>query len=359
MRKAQVALELMVLVAFITIVLILLFDFGENKVTESASVLQVSQARNTVDRLAKAVTEVHTEGVGARRQVYVQIPDRVNSNRVIIANNSITIGVYTLNGYTDVSMLTDFPVIQGGFFPTTPGSYWVWVISREGYVQVGSALVVNPLDTYYELSPSNSSDINLTLTNFGTSPINVTASLSWTDSEVSAKINGTTSLSINLSSGTPNSQNIDVNVSANLNASRGLHSGYISVTDNLSEGEVIPVLVNIISLSSTSSGVSYLTISTYSDNAYTTSTTVFSASNAVYYIVRSYNSTDGLVNSNVTVRVYNTTSALVDERTYPPNNGTGVYIGNYTLPPSAPSGAWKLTTYEIGGANTAMYFTVS
>jgi hypothetical protein len=67
-----------------------------------------------------------------------------------------------------------------------------------------------------------------------------------------------------------------------------------------------------------------------------------------------------LANSTITVRVYNTTSALVSEQTYSsPNNGTGTYLGNYSIPSNAPVGTWKITTYEIGGVNTATYFTVS
>jgi hypothetical protein len=335
MGKAQAAVELLVLISMMMIVLFLIFDFGENKIIESTSILQVSQARNTVDTLAKAVAEVHNEGLGSRRVVYITIPDRVNPNRIIIGNTTITIGVYITNGTSDVSAPTDFPVVRGGFFPTTPGSYRVWVISRQGYAQVGATLEVSPLSEYFELFPSNSTSTNISITNNDASPLNVILNLVWTDSEISATVNGTSSLTFNLPATSSNAQAVSLSVGANLNASQGLHSGYLNVATNVSESEIIPIVVNVVSPPLTSGGVSYLAIDTYNDSAYANPSTSFLAAgptNVTYYKVRSYNSTDGLVSSNVTVRLYNAASAIVSEQTYPANNGTGVYIGNYSIP---------------------------
>lgn len=358
MGRAQYAVELTVLIALIILVLLFVFDFGENTLIESASMLQVSQARSSVDRLSKAVTEVHNEGVGARRLVFVTIPDRINASHIVIANNKITLGVYSLSGTNDVSAPTDFPIQKGGFFPTLPGNYWVWVISRQGYAQVGSALFVNPLSVYTEIFSTSSSDTNVTITNLGTSPINVTMNLSWADSEVSATINGTAYLTTIVPANTSNVQNIDVNAAANQNASRGFHTGYINITTNVSDSEIVPLLVNVVGPPSNSTGVYYMAVDTYNGSDYTHSNTTFSASKTVFYRVRSYNSTDEPVNTTITVRVYNTTSSLMNEATYSANNGTGVYTGSYTLPASAPIGTWEITTYETGGASVAMYFTV-
>ncbi|NYZ79107.1 hypothetical protein H0N99_03075 [Candidatus Micrarchaeota archaeon] len=362
MRKAQSAVELLVIISLIMVVLLIIFEFAMTKINESISMSQTSEARNTVDRLARAVVEVSNEGVGARRKIYITIPDRVNPNRIIIANTAITIGIYVQNGTSDISAPTGFPVVGGSYFPTTPGSYWVWVVSRQGYVQVGTALEVSPLNEYFELFPSNSTSANISITNNGASPLNVSLNLVWTDSEINATVNGTSSLSFNLPATSSSAQAVSLSVGANLNASQGLHIGYLSVTTNISESEIIPIVVNVVSPPSTSSGVSYLAIDTYNNSAYTNPSTSFLAAgptNITYYKIRSYNSTDGLVSSNVTVRVYNTTSAIVSERTYPANNGTGVYIGNYTLTSNAPTGSWKITAYDIGGATVVMYFTVS
>ncbi len=361
MRKAQSAIELLVIISLVMVVLLIIFEFAMTKINESISMSQTSEARNTVDRLARAVVEVSNEGVGARRKIYITIPDRVNPNRIIIANTTITIGIYVQNGTSDISAPTSFPVVGGSYFPATPGSYWVWVVSRQGYVQVGTALEVSPLSEYFELFPSNSTSANISITNNGVSPLNVTLNLAWTDSEISATVNGTSSLSFNLPATSSSAQAVDLTVGANLNASQGLHSGYLSVTTNISESEIIPIVVNVVSPPYTSTGVLYLSIGTYNDSTYANPSTSFMAAgptNVTYYKARSYNSTDGLVNSNVTVRVYNTTSAIVSEQTYPANNGTGVYIGNYTLPSTAPTGSWKITAYDIGGASAAMYFTV-
>jgi hypothetical protein len=343
MGKAQAAVELTILLSALMIVLFLIFEFAQTKLIENSSMLQVSQARNTVDRLAEAVANVHNEGVGARRLIFIQIPDRVNSSRIVISNTTITIGLYIANGTSDISAPTVCPVVQGGYFPTTPGSYWVWVISKQGYVQLGSSFSVTPMSVYAELFPTNSSSTNITVTSLSNSTVNVTANLTWSDTEINATINGTNNMSFLLLSGTANSKLINLTVAANNNASFGLHSGYLSITTNLSESEVVPVVVNVVSRPAGQSSVYYLTIDTYNDSGYTNSSTSFLAvgpTNVTYYRVKSYNSTDALVNSTVTIRVYNTTPTLMSEQTYsansPPNNGT--YIGNYTIPFSPPSG---------------------
>jgi len=360
MRKAQTAVELTVIASAIMLVLFLLFEFGQTKINENTSITQVSEARNTVDRLAKAAIEVNIEGVGARRKIYVTIPDRVNSSRVLIGNGTITIGVYVGNGTTDVnSQQLGFTIKQGGYFPNTTGSYWVWVISREGYVQIGSAVEISPLNVYFELFPTSSSNKNITLTNYGLYSINVTPNLTWGDSEVNASIN---SSSFTLYPGLANSRNININATAYSNASRGLHSGYITITTNVSDNETIPILVYVAGQPAGLQNVSYMTINTYNDSGYTNSSTNFHPTNVTYYQVRSYNSTDGLVNSTVTVKVYDPSYTLKSENTYSSNPGVnGTYNGNYTLPsiPLCPLGSWEIIAYEIGGVSTATYITVS
>lgn len=357
MAKAQAAVEMMVLAAILLLVLFLLFEFGENRLIESASILQVSQARNAVDTLAKAATDVCNEGVGARKKIYVTIPDRVNPSRILIGNKTITLGVYAGNGTSDVSSIVNCPVAQGGFFPTTPGSYWVWVISRTGYVQVGSAVDVEPLNEYFELFPTNSTSTNVTFTNYGASTINVSSTLTWTDSEVNVTINGTNSLSFSLISGTSAAPLLNINATANTNATRGLHYGYITISTNLSDSETIPVVVNIVS--SNSSPVSYMAINTY-NNSYTTPSVYFHQAQVIYYQVKSYNSSNGPVNSTVVVRIYSPLLAIMNENIFnSPNNGTGVYNGNYTLSAAPLSGLWSVKAYEVNGTSAVVSIWVT
>ncbi|MEM3555709.1 MAG: hypothetical protein QXF56_03270 [Candidatus Micrarchaeia archaeon] len=357
--KGQAAVELLIVASLMMFVLFLLFQFGETNITQSTSIAQLSEARNTVDKLAEAATEVHNEGVGARRRVYITIPDRVDSSRVIIENSTITIGVYAGDGVTDVSSRVNFPVRMGGNFPTTPGSYWVWVVGREGYIQIGSTLEVQPMNVYVELFPSNSTNLSIQFTNYGNSDANVTLSLFWEDPETNASINGTAQLSFILSPGVSNLQKINLNATAYLNASTGLHSGYLWMTTNVSDEELIPVVINVVLPQQTAGGVSYLTIATYNNSAYTLPDLIFLPSESVYYEVKSYNSTDGLVNSTIIVRIYNTYSVLVDEEIYTPNSGTGVYRGSYTIPSASYAGRWSISVRDIGGANTKLYFTVA
>jgi len=354
MRKAQAAIEITIIASVMLIVLLFLFEFGETKILENASVVQVSEARNTVDMLAKAAIEVHNEGVGAKRKVYITIPDRVDPNRVLINNNTITLGVYVGDGTSDISSEVNFQVRKGGYFPTTPGNYWLWVISKEGYVQIGSTLGIEPMSAYLEMLPSDSTTMNIKFTNYGTSPVNVSLQVDWPYTEIDATMDDVASLSFSLQPGTSNAEDVELRATSYANASRGLYNGYVSVTTNVTESEFLPVVVNIVAQSS--AAVSYLTIGTYNDTVYTNTDVLFSPTDVLYYKVRSYNSTDELVNSTVTVRIYDPSSILVHQQTYSPNAGTGVYTGSYTILYSLP-GLWKITAYEIGGASTSAYFT--
>lgn len=354
--RGQAAVELIIVASLLLLVFFLLFQFGETNITESTSLAQLSEARNTADRLAKAATEVHNEGVGARRRVYITIPDRVDSSRIFIDNSTITIGVYVGGGTTDVSSRVNFAV-RKGYLPTTPGSYWVWVISREGYVQIGSTLEIKPTNLYVELFPNNSTSTNLIFKNYGASDVNVTLNLYWSDSEVSAKINDTSSTSFSLSP--DGSGVVNLTAVAYTNASRGLHSGYIRMTSNISENEEIPLVVNVVAPAQTPEGVSYLTVETYNNSGYTYSDAVFTSGETVYYQIRSYNSSDGLVNSTIVVRIYDSVSELMDEKIYTANAGTGVYRGNYTIPLGSSTGIWSIRVYEISGVSIAGYFIVS
>jgi hypothetical protein len=363
MGKAQAAIELIVIAAGIMLVLSMLFEFSQTNLNENISLIQVSQARDTVNSLSEAATEVHNEGVGSRREVYITIPDGVNPNRILIGNGTITIGVYVASGTSDISSSQlGFTIVQGGFFPTTPGSYWVWVIGKQGYVQIGSSINVNPLSEYFELFPNNSSNQNISFTNYGTAPVNVSLALVWSDSEISTAINGSGTLSFPLQPGTSNPQIADLSASANSNASRGLHNGYISVTTNISESETIPITVNVVGQPASLQNISYMTIDTYNDSsyAYSNSTFIIPSAAIVYYKVESYNSLNTLTNSTITVRIYDPSANLDYEGAYSPNNGTGTYASSYNLSLSAnPStGTWKMISYEVGGVSAVTYFSV-
>ena len=86
----------------------------------------------------------------------------------------------------------------------------------------------------------------------------------------------------------------------------------------------------------------------------TTGKANYSGCTTVYYRMRLYNASDELVNESFDIRVVDsiavTRQSLHDIY---PNNGTGVYLGNYSIGPTAEDGPWLIRA-AIQGATKGM-----
>jgi hypothetical protein len=70
----------------------------------------------------------------------------------------------------------------------------------------------------------------------------------------------------------------------------------------------------------------------------------YSACNIVFYKVWVYDANDSLIDSNLTINIYNTSPSLKNTTNVSTGNGgTGIYLGNYTLPSGADLGKWLIT----------------
>ncbi|MBM3229024.1 hypothetical protein FJZ26_01205, partial [Candidatus Parvarchaeota archaeon] len=104
---------------------------------------EVEDAQSSTRELAGASDWVYSQGLGAKRLVYITIPPGIdNNNRWVgkppsnatdnTSSTEINIRVYN----TDVFSTTRAPV--RGSLPTSPGGYWVWVESFGDFVLVGT-----------------------------------------------------------------------------------------------------------------------------------------------------------------------------------------------------------------------------
>ena len=91
----------------------------------------------------------------------------------------------------------------------------------------------------------------------------------------------------------------------------------------------------------------------------TTSQGNYSACGIIFYKIRTFNSTGGLINSTVTEYILNSTGDIVNQTTLTPNNGTGSYLGNYTLTFDVTVGTWTIEAENVSGVIGARDFTVS
>jgi hypothetical protein len=270
--KGQGATELIVLLALIAVVGLVIYSSSQGRLSESSKTLVISQARATVNDLASAASEVYSEGPGARRKVYVTIPEGVNSSRVFINNTMINIGI-NLDPVTstDINTQTTMKLVQGADFPTTPGSYWVYVTAEQGYVLIGTSnLYINPQSLSFLMPPSNLTSSTIAFTDVGTVPLSVTLVPQWSyNSTVNITLN-TTSFTLSPSS----TVYLLVTAQTFVNTPLQAYNGKIVVSTNTSETDGIGLSVNVAG-TQISTGVSSIVIDTFKTGSYSGATTNF------------------------------------------------------------------------------------
>jgi hypothetical protein len=354
-RKGQEATELIVLLAVIAIAGLLIYSTSQARLSESSQVLLMSQARATVNDLAGAASEVYSEGTGARRKVYITIPEGANSTRVQINGTMINIGLDLAFGVsTDINTQTSMNLVQGADFPTTPGSYWVYVTAMQGYVLIGSSnFVINPTSLSVTMSPSSSTSSVITFTDVGTVPLRVTLSPQW-------QYNATVNLTLNTTDFAlfPTQAGSTVYVLATFqtysNTTLQPYIGNIVVSTNTSETEGIPLNINVVGTQQPS-GVSYMTIDTFKDSSYSTATTNFTLPKMVN--INGSGWTAGAVTLNITnpsgisVSGYPTTVQANNSGYFNTTwNPAGNPPGSYTLGANQ-SGTTASTSFSITGCS--------
>jgi len=272
--RGQGATELLMLLAMIAVAGLIIYSASQDKLAESNKALIVSQARAAVNDLSSAASEVYSQGVGAKRKVYITIPEGAEPSRVYVNNTMINIGVRIDSQITDINTQTSMRVVQGSDFPTTPGSYYVTVVAKQGYVLIGvSYLSVVPTSISVEMSPSTSTSTVVTFTNNGNVPLNVTLSQQWSYAGLVDLTLNTTNF-ILTTSGSLSTAYLTVTLQSYAGTPLQPYIGKITVSTNSTESAQIDIYANVVG-TQLPTGVSYITIDTFKDSAYSSQTTNF------------------------------------------------------------------------------------
>ncbi|MCD6415009.1 MAG: hypothetical protein J7L23_05290 [Candidatus Diapherotrites archaeon] len=245
MDKSQAATEMLIVLAVGLIVIAIVLSYSSRQIVTVSTMKRVSQARATVEDIAKAANEVYSEGVGSRKEVFVVIPSGINESRTYVGKSasasvttpakSINIGVLLGNTTNDVWATTNYEV--RGSLPTTPGGHWVVIVAREGYVQIGSYnLVVTPVGVSAFMHPGNITSKEITLKNEGGDNMSVLLTPSWSSTEVSLDVNESSFI---LTPG--ESKNVKITFNASSSA-LDVYSGTLQVNGTIgSDTDVIDV----------------------------------------------------------------------------------------------------------------------
>lgn len=127
--RAQISMEYLILIGLVFIAVIPLFYYA---MTESGKNIQMNQANDIVNTLAKTADTVYALGPGSQKLVEITIPGGVES--VTIVGNEISLKLRIFGGIADIYAETKANVT--GTITTTSGIHHVTVKTLEsGVVQ--------------------------------------------------------------------------------------------------------------------------------------------------------------------------------------------------------------------------------
>jgi len=137
-------------------------------------------ATNTVNELDSTARSVYLQGEGAKKKVFITMPDGFERNASSISGNLIKMRV----SGSDFAVTEPFDVY--GSFPTTPGKHWVWVISEGARVRIGTAMIATDRETINTLMTNNNSRNEVfNVFNIWNETVNVTINKEWNNPNVS------------------------------------------------------------------------------------------------------------------------------------------------------------------------------
>ncbi len=235
MRKGQTSIEFLLILAVAMVVLISAILISQERVATITQQKTISDAKNTVEDLAAAAKDVYAQGIGARKQVFVEIPSGYSASSSFVGNKTIKIKV------AETDYLSTLPFNVRGFLPKTAGGHWVWVTSEGNRVRIGDAMIELSKDKIYLIMYSNSTDeSSFSVKNIWDKNINVSTITTWTAIDVTM-------------SGVPVAFSLDVDeldiIDLQFTASyesEGLYSGKIEFTADDGAGSRDSVDISII-----------------------------------------------------------------------------------------------------------------
>ncbi len=236
MKKGQVSTEFLVIITIMFLLLSVVIYLVQEQKTSVDRIKSQSDTDNTISQIGAAAGDVYSQGEGARRRVFVQIPPGYDFEKSFVGNNLININV---DG-TDHAFTTDFEV--RGSLPATYGGHWIWTISEGNKVRIGSVMFTVDRQSIYLLMDKGVQDVEeITIQNVYGKEINGTISLLWDETDVTAQIN-TNSFTL----ADEQTQQVDITFTSSQLA--GIYSGALVIdasSENITERLTVPISVEI------------------------------------------------------------------------------------------------------------------
>jgi hypothetical protein len=353
--KGQGAIELIIILAVSLIILFFIISISNQQVNQLTATKIRSEAKSTVDDLARAAKEVYYQGPGASKKVFVRIPEGIDPTKTIIANKTINLNVLG----SDIPTRVDVDV--QGSLPSIPGDYFVWVSAFEGYVLIGTfSLNAEPsllFVHFFANNVSQNSERDVKFINSGNSSITVDLNLFWTSNQVNVSFKNPSDIRFVLAQG--ESKNVTMKIDAGSDA----FGDYIGKIDaNASNGDklIIEIEVDVTPQMCPTGPICgpvsgnctphYVIIETFNDTSYSWHKDVFDSSENVTITGTGWDSS-----SYVTLDIKNPSGlSVVGYPKLVPTNLTGGFINRWNTG-GAGTGTYTVYANDSVKTKTASY----
>ncbi len=236
-KKGQTSAEFLLLLGIAIFIVTATVIVSNEQIGTMSGMKEQNDAQNALLDISSAAKDVYSQGAGAKKRVYVNLPPSYDVSNSGIANKSIKISARG----TDFASVEDFEV--HGSLPSTSGSHWVWVFSEGNTVRIGTAMLSVSKNSVFVLMNANSSTSDsFKVESQWDDQITVTATASWTPTEVSMDVLPATPFTLN--QGEDNT--IDMSFISSSMA-MGYHNGKVVLTadDGLGNQETLNVPVTV------------------------------------------------------------------------------------------------------------------
>ncbi|PIN85565.1 MAG: hypothetical protein COV47_01505 [Candidatus Diapherotrites archaeon CG11_big_fil_rev_8_21_14_0_20_37_9] len=238
------------------VILIGVLSLSSESVTDLNKKKGEETAQLSVNTLRDAANDVYRQGLGARKKIYYVVPDGTEESASGVNGNTFVLNLYG----TDFQALAD--VTLSGTIPATSGGHEIWLTAYENYVAVGAEnLSVDKTSIYVLMTPTDSEQESIIVTNNGSENVTVNGVTSWSHPEITLMMSPST---FALNSG--QDQNVTLSFASssapetNYIGSIGFGATYITGDDNIS----VPVNIEVQTEPSEPSGELIIFPPTYS-----------------------------------------------------------------------------------------------
>lgn len=170
--RGQLTVEFLLMLAILLVIIVAFFYISQGSEAGVRQAKIKGESLSTLKDLSAAAKEVYAQGTGAKKQVYITIPEGYEPEKSFIGNSTIKMRV-SGNDYIENEQFD-----LHGTLPASPGGHWVWVLSEGSGVRIGYALIEVSLPALVvNMEPNSSREAGFSIRNIWYSDVNITEAL--------------------------------------------------------------------------------------------------------------------------------------------------------------------------------------